>query len=459
MMAMHLTELLEPLQAELHGDDRSFSAVSTDSRKLSRGDLFVALSGERFDAHDYLPQVARQGAVAAMVRNADRKLDLPQLQVMDTRTGLGQLAAQWRHKNRIPLVAITGSNGKTTVKEMLAAIAGECGQVLSTHGNLNNEIGMPLTLLRQQDQDYAVIEMGANHSGEIAQLTEWADPDVVLINNAAAAHLQGFGSLQGVARAKGEIIQSASSSAIVIINADDPYVDLWRQLAGQRRCISFGRSALADVRLLDEDSQLQWDVAGYSNAFSVSLPNQQQLSLKLPLAGRHNRMNAAAALAAAYALKLEEEYMRSGLQKMQAVAGRLRLLVNNKKHRLIDDSYNANPASVEAAIDVLASAPGQRVLVLGDLAELGEESAQMHTSLGRYAQSKGLDALLTVGSQAALAAQAFARGGQSFATQQQIVDQLLQWPAPLSVLVKGSRTAAMDQLASALQQAWGNQPC
>ncbi|MCU7960728.1 MAG: UDP-N-acetylmuramoyl-tripeptide--D-alanyl-D-alanine ligase [gamma proteobacterium symbiont of Bathyaustriella thionipta] len=455
-MAMHLTELLEPLQAELRGEDRTFSSVSTDSRKLRRGDLFVALSGEHFDAHDYLQQVARQGAVAAMVRQADKKLDLPQLQVMDTRKGLGQLAAQWRRKKRVPMVAITGSNGKTTVKEMLAAIVGECGQVLSTQGNLNNEIGMPLTLLRQQEQDYAVIEMGASHSGEIAQLTGWADPDVVLINNAAAAHLQGFGSLQGVARAKGEIIQSASSSAIVIFNADDPYADLWRQMAAQRRCISFGRSAQADVRLQDENSPLQWDVDGYSNRFRVRLPNQQQLLLKLPLAGQHNRMNATAALAAAYALDIDKTHMQKGLHKMQAVAGRLRLLVNDEKRRLIDDSYNANPASVEAAIEVLAGAPGQRVLVLGDLAELGKDAGQMQASLGRYARHKGLDALLTVGSGAALAAQAFGQGGHSFATQQQVLEQLLQWPTPLSVLVKGSRSAAMDQLAAALQQAWSN---
>ncbi|HFC52999.1 MAG TPA: UDP-N-acetylmuramoyl-tripeptide--D-alanyl-D-alanine ligase [Gammaproteobacteria bacterium] len=438
-----LSVLAERIGARLRGGDPPFSGVSTDSRTLRPGDLFVALRGPNFDGHAFAAQAQARGAVALMV---DRPLEtaLPTMEVEDTRIGLGRLAAAWRGRFALPLVAVTGSNGKTTVKEMLAAILGRQGPVLATRGNLNNDIGVPLTLLRLRPvHRAAVVEMGASRAGEIAWLTGLARPSVALITNAAAAHLEGFGSLEGVARAKGEIYGGLEEGGVAVVNADDPFCELWLGLNRERRVITFGLEREADV-------SARWEARADGSKLALTTPCGA-VELWLPLPGRHNVLNALAATAAAVALGVEPEAIGSGLQEVAPAPGRLERKRGIRGACIIDDSYNANPASLGAALKVLAAVPGERLLVMGDMGELGNEARQLHRQIGRAARREGIQRLYATGELSRAAVREFGSGGRHFDSREQLIDALREELGPqLTLLVKGSRSAGMEQVVEAL---------
>lgn len=454
MIAFSLSHTAQLLNGRHLGPDAHFSGVSTDSRSLARGDLFVALQGPNFDGHAFLDQAREQGAVGAMI-SRELEVDLPRVQVADTRIGLGELAAHWRQASSVGLVAVTGSNGKTTVKEMIAAILGRKGSTLATRGNLNNDIGVPLTLLRLQDERYAVVEMGANKAGEIDYLSRMARPDVALLNNAGTAHLEGFGTPEGVARAKAEIINGLNQGGTFVFNADDSWSDLWRELAGERRVRTFGLQAEADISCSLDRVETRWDAAGFFSRFSVVTP-EGEVEIDLRLAGRHNLMNALAAIAAAQLMGADEKAIREGLAAMEPVQGRLQPLAGIGGVRLIDDSYNANPDSVAAAINVLATAPGRRFLVLGDLAELGPEAERLHQSLGEQAKKAGIEHLFCTGDSCRAAVRGFGGAGQHFSDQEALAEALRETlQAEDCVLIKGSRSARMERVVDALTEKGG----
>jgi UDP-N-acetylmuramoyl-tripeptide--D-alanyl-D-alanine ligase len=444
MIAMTLTEIARLLGGELLGKDARITSVSTDSRQQIPGALFIALQGARFDGHDFVPSAQQQGAVGALV-SRPLAVDLPQLRVDDTRLALGRLGAVWRSRFKKPLLALTGSNGKTTVKEMLAAILRVRGRVLATAGNLNNDIGVPLTLLKLGDEDYAVIEMGANHAGEIAYLTGLVQPDVALITNAGPAHLEGFGDLDGVARAKGEIYRGLGPDGVAIINRDDVYADYWCGLVGQRRLIDFALERPAQV------SGQVLEAAG--NRFRLSAC-EQQVAIELPLPGRHNLRNALAAAAASLAVGASLDDIRRGLESMRTVSGRLQRLPGLNGCMVIHDAYNANPASLAAALNTLSAEDGVNWLVLGDMAELGPQSGELHEQAGRQARAAGFQYCYALGEQSRRAVLTFGRGGVHCETVEALV-QLLQAALAAStakptLLVKGSRSMRMERIVQAL---------
>ena len=448
MIAFTLSRLCMPLAGELIGCDTEFRAVSTDTRTIAPGDLFVALKGPNFDGHDYLEKAAECGAAAAIV-SRPAPAGLSALIVKDTRIALGRLAALWRKQCIAPLIAVTGSNGKTTVKEMIAAILGRRGKVLASSGNYNNDIGLPLTLMRLQEQDYAVVEMGANKSGEIANLSNIAAPDTVVITNAGRAHIEGFGSLEGVARAKSEILEGLRADGCFVLNADDPWADFWRARAGSHRVKSFGVVHPADVTSPRDALTLQWSESGFVSRFPVSTPDGEG-EIRLALAGSHNRMNALAAIAAAQTAGADWDDIQTGLALLKPVPGRLQPLAGDNGIGIINDSYNANPDSVKAAIDMLATAPGRRWLVLGELAEMGEDGSAFYRELGEYANRSGIDRLYALGN-AGQAAAMLGESGATFTTRQQMIDRLRAELRPGDrVLVKGSRSAAMERVVQAL---------
>ncbi len=454
MNSLSLTQAAEDVQGIQSGADVSFCSVSTDTRSIKPDDLFVALKGPNFDGHRFISQAIEKGAVAVMVSEPVED-DVPQIRVDDTRLGLGRLAASWRDHFSVPMVAITGSNGKTTVKEMIAAILKQRGEVLATLGNFNNDIGMPLTLLRLQDESFAVIEMGANHPGEIDYLTKIARPDVAVITNAGAAHLEGFGDLPGVARAKGEILGGLSSDGIAVLNADDNFFAYWRERLDGRRMISFGASPEAQVRADLEQSQTQWSDVGFSSRMTVFYEDES-FDVELALAGRHNRLNALAAIAAALALACSIEQIQQGLASVAPVEGRLRAKLSPAGLRVIDDTYNANPDSVIAAMTVLHEAPGDQWLVLGDLAELGAEAAEIHAELGEQARKSGLQHLHTLGELSRHAADRFGQGAKAFDEIEDLVADLLKCAkAGDAVLIKGSRSAGMERVVQRLMDEGG----
>jgi len=454
MIAFSLTDSAKLLDGHVVGADARFTSVSTDSRTLSEGDLFVALQGPSFDGHEYLSQAQAQGAAAAMVSH-QVKSDLPQLQVADTRIGLGELAARWRQASSAQVVAVTGSNGKTTVKEMIAAILSRQGRTLATLGNLNNDIGLPLTLLRLQDEAYAVVELGANHPGEIKYLSDIAQPNIALLNNAGSAHLEGFGSLEGVARAKAEIVSGLAEDGVFVFNADDRWAGLWRELAAERATCTFGLQAEADVSSPELSIETHWNDVGFFSRFSVKTPIGE-VEIDLPLAGRHNRMNALAAIAATQLMGVSLQQICSGLMGLQPVPGRLQPAVGAGGVRVIDDSYNANPDSVAAAIAVLSTAPGRRFLVLGDLAELGLEAKQLHEALGRQASEAGIEQLYCLGELSRAAVHGFGAGAEWFQDHGSIIAALKErLTEGDTVLIKGSRSAHMELVVNALVEEAG----
>lgn len=434
------------------GSEPRISAVCSDTRTLQPGDLYVALRGENFDGADFIAQAANSGAVAALVNQDSgagiQDSAIPLLLVKDTRLALGQLAAYWRLQFDIPLVAITGSNGKTTVKEMMAAILrAVCGNdhaVLATKGNFNNDVGMPLTLLKLNAQHrYAVIEMGMNHPGEIDYLTRIARPQVALINNASGAHLEGMGSVEAVARAKGEIFEGLQHGGSAIINADDEYAPLWRSLAGANSLLEFGLNGEADVSGI-------WQPRETGLRLAVQTPSGS-FTADMQVPGEHNARNALAATAAAVALNLPLEGVVAGLEKFVGVDGRLQRKSGRHGAVLIDDTYNANPASMHAAIAVLAQAAGHRVLVLGDMGELGENAAGFHAGIGIAAKKSGIEKLYALGELSTEAVREFGSNAQHFEEMQDLQAALEEeLHAGTTVLVKGSRFMKMERVVKYL---------
>jgi len=442
---MHLHEAAQALNASAVGADLPITSVATDSRNLPAGCLFVALKGPRFDGHRFVAQALQQGAAAVMVDAGAELSVAPALVVDNTLLALGRLAA-W-HRQRMPakVAAITGSNGKTTVKEMLAAIlAVEVGAdaVLATAGNFNNDIGMPLTLLKlAPEHRYAAIEMGMNHPGELSYLTQIARPDVALVNNALRAHLEGLGSVEAVARAKGEIYAGLQDEGIALINADDPHASLWRELAGARRVMSFGFAENADVRIEAANVEL-----------CLQTPSGP-ITAKLQVPGEHNLRNAAAAATLALALGVSIDAIQRGLSDYSGVKGRLQLHPCILGATLIDDTYNANPDSVLAAIQVLAARPGKRILVLGDMGELGPDAAELHREVGARASAAGVDRLLCMGEMTLHTAAAFGDHAMHFERIEELLAEIeCALDAEVTVLVKGSRFMHMERVVKSFIQ-------
>jgi len=450
---LSLNQTAQAIGARLVGADVSYEAVTTDSRGDCHGRLFVALRGERFDGHDYVANAAASGAVALLV-DRPMYIDLPQLIVKDTRLALGRLAAAWRDRIPARLIAITGSNGKTTVKEMTAAILSLAGTTRATAGNLNNDIGMPLTLLAARDEQFLILEMGANHPGEIGYLTEIARPDVALITNAGRAHLEGFGSVEGVARAKGEIARGLPADGTFVVMADVPWTGLWQQLAAGRPMLTFGTGPSAEVSA-DENAVTQtWDEDGFRSRFIASIRGHE-IEIALPLAGSHNVRNALAAIAGATALGIDPAVIRAGLEQLVPVKRRLQPRHASTGAKLIDDSYNANPDSLAAAVDVLTALPlpkgGRHLVVLGDFGELGPDSIQVHHEMGVAARAAGASALYAVGTLSQHAVAGFGVDARHFTDQDALIETLLAETGPADrLLVKGSRLSAMDRVADAL---------
>ncbi len=422
-----------------------FHGVCSDTRRAMPGALFIALKGPNHDGHEHLAEAANQGAVAALVER-EVKDALPQLQVADSRLGLGRLAAAWRAELGLTLAAVTGSNGKTTVKEMLAAILAQLGPTLATRGNLNNDIGVPLTLLSlERGQRYGVIEMGANHPGEIDYLVGLTRPQVALVNNAAGAHLEGFGSLEGVARAKAEIYAGLAEGGVAVINADDAFAPLWRELAAGHEQLSFGMDKDADVRG-------QWQAAGFGGELRISSA-AGSFSVKLNLAGRHNGMNALAASTCALALGADSQSIAAGLASVKPVAGRLQPLAGRNGAALINDCYNANPASLAAALKVLSAQGGRRVLVVGDMGELGADSAAQHRECGIAADEAGIDALYCIGELSRETAAGYGDAARHFDSVESLGAALeAELNAGTTLLFKASRSMRLERVIEQLKE-------
>lgn len=450
---MRLSELAPIVQGELRGGDVEFGSAGIDTRTLKPGDLYIAIRGARFDGNDFVNQATEAGAIAAMVERYADDCALPQLRVADGRVALGQLGAAWRQRWGGPVVGITGSNGKTTVKEMVAAVLGVAGSVLKTQGNLNNDYGVPLTLLRlAPEHQFGVIEMGANHHGEIAYVGALAAPDVAIIANAGAAHLEGFGSLEGVSRGKGELIGALSETGVAVLNADDRFFDYWLGLAGSRTVMSFGFSEKAVVRADPASIAMKLGSTGFQTAFEL-IYRGERFPMGLALAGRHNVTNALAAAGAALALGLSPEQIRAGLAQIAPVPGRLEPVVGRAGSILINDAYNANPTSFGAALGVLADMPGQHWVALGAFGELGENSPELHAELGQQAKSMGVDRLFAVGPNADKAAEAFGAGAVYCQNHEELIERMeLDLTKEVTVLVKGSRSQKMERVVEALRE-------
>jgi UDP-N-acetylmuramoyl-tripeptide--D-alanyl-D-alanine ligase len=442
-----LADVASAVNAQLVGPDAAFERVVTDSRELHAGDLFVALSGENFDGHDFVAQARERGAAGAIVSRAVDN-PLPQLLVADTLTALQVYAANWRGRNAATVIGVTGSNGKTSTKQMLASIVSARGPALATRGNLNNHIGVPLTLLElRPEHRTAVIEMGANHPGEIELLTALARPDVGIVTQAGDAHLEGFGSREGVARAKGELF-AGLGYGVAVINADDDYAGLWKDMAQSASVITFGFADAADVRAINLQP-LPAD-APASTRFEMLTPSGRY-TVTVPMPGRHNVRNALGACACGMALGMDLDDIAAGLAQMEPAAGRVSWKLTPHGARVLDDTYNANPTSLRAALELLASVPGQRWAVIGGMAELGPDAERMHHEAGQVARSLGIERLFTLGPLAAAAADGFGAGADSFDDADALAKALLAGIGDgMVVLVKGSRSSRMERVVAAL---------
>ena len=445
MIESTLLQAATVLQAGLVGDDAAFRGVSTDTRSLSSGELFVALQGPSFDGAAFAAQAEAAGA-AGIVAQTDIATSLPRIKVDNSRAALGRLAADWRTQMSATVIGVTGSNGKTTLKELIASCLTPVASTLATQGNLNNDIGLPLMLLRLAGEHrYAVLEMGANHSGEIAYLTSLALPSIVVISNAGPAHLEGFGSLDGVAEAKGEILQGNPRPATAVLNADDRYFDLWSTMAADLAIVSFGYSDNATVRVRNVQS------GSSGSTFELQLPDGR-IDIRLPLPGVHNVLNACAAAAVACAAGLQPEQIRAGLQAARPVEGRLRALAGVRGLRLFDDTYNANPASVVAAAKYVALQDGSSWMVLGDMGELGADAIDMHRAVGEEIRNAGVARLLATGDLSQHAVEAFGSNGAWFDSVDSLIEELRRSTgSAANVLVKGSRSMRMERVVTALR--------
>ncbi|MFI3119540.1 MAG: UDP-N-acetylmuramoyl-tripeptide--D-alanyl-D-alanine ligase [Methylococcaceae bacterium] len=496
-MNMMLSEIATCVQGVLVGDDIAISSISIDTRAIKPGQLYVAIKGHNFDGNEFVAAAEQNGAAAAIVhqgiaatamdggsvaismtaRKQDDCMDaggratqgvvaeveqrmeplprglmrpsIPHIVVDDTRLALAELAGAWRKKSAVSVVGITGSNGKTTVKEMVAAILSVNAATLFTQGNLNNDIGVPLTLLRLNEQHrYAVIEMGANHPGEIDYTSRYAQADVAIITNVGAAHIEGFGSVDGVAEAKGEIIRTLKQNSVAVLNHDDAYFDYWKSVAGSRKIISFGIDKDADITAHSIKTQIINHE--FATTFELATP-KGTLTVKLKLAGRHNVGNALAATAACLALGINLQQIKQGLENVKPVTGRLQPLVSRLGNIVIDDTYNANSASLKAGLDVLANCPGKPWLVLGAFGELGPESLKIHEQMGELIKAGGVVRLFAVGSDARHTAAAFGEAATFFDNQNDLIEVLKQeLKGDEAILIKGSRAQRMEKVAAAL---------
>ena len=443
---MKLSQLAAVLNTTLQSGDIEFSSVNSDTRTIEAGDLFIALQGPSFDGNQFVEQAKKSGAVAALV-SCPVDVDFPTLVVDDTLAALATFATYWRQQFNIPVIGITGSCGKTSTRALLAAILQVAGPTLASERSLNNEIGVPLTLLRiRASHDYAVIEMGANHQGEIADLTAMVKPTVAVITNAGTSHLAGFGSVEGVSRAKGEIFRGLDAVGVAIINNDDPYAEYWISLNTLRRVVTFGVQNPGDVF----SANIQANASGKST-FDLCIDGEA-CSVDLPLMGRHNVVNATAAAAAAHALGIPLLIIQKGLASAQPEARRLIMHQGISNASIIDDSYNANPLSVAAAVDVLADrATEKTIFVLGDMLELGSDADKLHSDVGRLAAQRGIDCLYCYGDHSRWAAQEFGEHGYHFSSQDDLVQQLIsQLSSDVTVLIKGSNSMKMNNVVSAL---------
>ena len=442
---MSLAQAAAVLGGELRGADVRFDDVCTDSRTAKKGDLFIALRGDRYDGHDFVAQAAAAGAAAALVdrTHADLPPGMPAAAVADTTLALGALAAHWRRKFSIPLIAVAGSNGKTTVKEIIAAcLRAHFGDaaVLATRGNLNNHIGVPLTLLAlRAAHRVAVVEIGMNHTGETAQLAEIAAPTIAVVNNAQREHQEFMRSVSDVAIEHASLVQALPATGIVVYNADDTHAGIWRSAAGARAIRDFGLQAGAAVHA-------QCRMQAVSSRLAVTTPGDR-IEFDLPLAGEHNVRNALAAIAAATAAGAALAACAQALARFAAVRGRLQVKTGLRGATLVDDTYNANPDSVRAAIDVLARAPGRKLLVLGDMGETGAQGAAFHEEVGAYARASGIDRLYALGELAGSAARAFGAGARHYPRIEELLADVGNELGPqTTLLVKGSRFMQMERV-------------
>ncbi|EGL56123.1 UDP-N-acetylmuramyl pentapeptide synthase [Methylophaga aminisulfidivorans MP] len=443
-LQLPLKQIAEIVSADMPIVDVTVTGAVIDSRKVTPGDLFIAFKGEHVDGHEYIAKARESGAVAALVSEYQDD-ELPQIKVDDVRVAFGQIARAWLAECKAKVVAITGSNGKTSLKEMVKAILADVGTVSATQGNLNNDLGVPLTVCRiDKNDDYAVIEMGTNHPGEIAYLMSIVSPDVSVINNIAAAHLEGLGSEEGIAREKGSIYEGLKQSGVAVVNADMPYDSIWQPLIADRKTIRFALQNNADIYA----EYIQPEPA--SSHFLVHIDGVNH-HMTLPLPGLHNVSNALAAIAVSVALDIPVDAMVRGLNKIQAVPHRLQMRKGLSESRLIDDTYNANPGSYLRALETLAGFQEPRWLVLGDFGELGDEADAIHQTMGLQAKSAGVTTLFTVGEKSQLSAAAFGDNAIHF-EDVQTLQQLLQntLTADVTCLIKGSRFMQLDKLADAL---------
>ena len=442
----NLASVARVLDAKLIGEDDVFSGVSTDTRTLKPGELFLALVGPNFDGHTHLQEATDKGAVGAVVSQEFSDLSLTQIKVEDTRLALAGIAKARRKAFTGQVIGLTGSNGKTTVKELISAILKRKGKVLATKGNFNNDIGLPLTLMSlQNDEAFAVIEMGANHHGEILFLTDIAKPNVALITNAGSAHLEGFGSVEGVAKAKGEIFSGLAENGIAIINADDEYSDYWQDVAKDHEQIRFGMDA-GEVEIQALDVKIN---ANHTD-FVLKTP-KDSIEIQLSIGGKHNVSNALAAAAVAYTQDVDVQEIKRALELFSPVKGRLDFRKSLREAIIIDDTYNANYDSTLAAINVLADQQGKKILILGDMLESGDTAIQLHEEIGRVAKDKGIDELLAFGELSESAVKTFKTDGQYFTEKQQLIDYAeKQLHENVSILVKGSRGMHMEEVVNQL---------
>ncbi|MDR9432329.1 MAG: UDP-N-acetylmuramoyl-tripeptide--D-alanyl-D-alanine ligase [Spiribacter sp.] len=448
MRAVRLRVLATELGGRCRGDDIEITGAAIDSRRIQPGDLFIALPGEHADGHAFVEAAIEAGASAAMVRDFIAA-DVPQWRVDDPYRGLIELACWARASINARVIGVTGSNGKTTVKEMLARILNEQGATQATLGNLNNELGVPLTLCQLcPSSRYAVIEMGCGRTGDIALLASWARPDIGLVNNVSAAHLAGFGSVEAIAHCKGELFTALSADGYAVVNADDPYAALWEEQAAHCRIVRFslrGEAAEVSGQVL-EDGRLR-----------VSFP-AEEITLSVPLAGRHNHYNALAAATTAWVAGASTTAIQAGLAQVEPVAGRLQTLQGPVGSQLINDSYNANPASLRAALETATTDDARVWLVLGDMAELGEDAGAFHFEAGLFARSLGVERLYTLGPLSAQAATAFGKNSYNAKDHAALIAQLhSDLRSDVRVLIKGSRAARMDQVVAALSEPTGKE--
>jgi len=439
---MSLKEVCQIIASSPPAQDAVFTGLSTDTRTLSPGNLFIAIRGETFDAHQFLDNALKKGAAAAIVDHKTNSL-IPQIIVEHTQHALGKIAANWRKRFSIPLIGITGSNGKTTLKNMIASILraacnNDPAKVLATEGNLNNEIGLPLNLLKLNEHHrYAAIEMGMNHFGEIAYLTQIAKPSVAVITNAAESHLEGVNnSIAGVAKAKGEIFQGLDANGIAILNRDDAHFNYWHDLIGNHVCITFGLQNKADVTATLIDGQ----------QIMLHTP-KGDIKVTLPLLGKHNVMNAIAAAAATLALNIDLAAIKAGLEQVQSAPHRMKPHQLPNGVRIIDDTYNANPFSLQAAVDTLAAFSGTKIVVLGDMKELGTDAKELHSLAGKKMKASGVDYLFTLGELTAATAASFGQNAQHFTDREKLLAALQPHMINhATILIKGSRSMRMENV-------------